>query len=52
MQFAPALVETVEPYKVRPAAAFGPRRFETGTPSFEAIAGIEAAARFLLDEGV
>jgi len=44
----PDLVETVQPYKVRPAPAAGPRRFETGTPSFEAIAGIEAAARYLL----
>lgn len=44
------LLEAIEPYKVRPAADTGPRRLETGTPSFEAIAGVEAAARFLLDE--
>ena len=30
----------------------GPRRWETGTPSFEAIAAVDAAARFLLDEGL
>jgi cysteine desulfurase family protein (TIGR01976 family) len=50
LALAPDLVDTVAPYKVRPAPASGPRRFETGTPSFEAIAGIEAAARFLLAE--
>lgn len=44
------LLEAIEPYKVRPAADTGPRRLETGTPSFEAIAGVGAAARFLLDE--
>ena len=38
--------------KVRPAPDRGPRRWETGTPSFEAIAAVEAAARFLLDEGL
>jgi selenocysteine lyase/cysteine desulfurase len=27
-----------------------PRRFETGMPSYEALAGVRAAARFLLDE--
>jgi cysteine desulfurase family protein (TIGR01976 family) len=46
---SPELLHDVQPYKVRPAPESGPRRFETGTPSFEAIAGIDAAARFLLD---
>lgn len=36
--------------KVRPAPDRAPGRFETGTPSFESIAAVEAAARFLLDE--
>lgn len=45
-------VETWEPYKVRPAPDRGPRRFETGTPSFEAIAGVAAAARWLTDIGM
>ena len=49
---APDLFAELRPYKVRPAADDGPRRFETGTPSFEAIAGVEAAARFLLDTGM
>ena len=30
----------------------GPRRWETGTPSFEAIAAVDAAAQFLLAEGM
>jgi cysteine desulfurase family protein (TIGR01976 family) len=38
--------------KVRPAADHGPRRWETGTPNFEAIAAVDAAARYLLDEGM
>jgi cysteine desulfurase family protein (TIGR01976 family) len=44
------LLETVEPYRVRPADYEGARRFETGTPSFETIAGAAAAAEFLLDD--
>ena len=48
----PGLLGMIEPYKVRPAPAVGPRQFETGTPSFEAIAGTAAAARFLLEQGM
>jgi cysteine desulfurase family protein (TIGR01976 family) len=48
----PGLLESLDPYKVRPADDKGPGRFETGTPAFEAIAGLAAAARFLLDEGM
>ncbi|HUP85577.1 MAG TPA: cysteine desulfurase-like protein [Acidimicrobiales bacterium] len=48
----PQLLATLTPYKVRPAGDDGPRRLETGTPSFEAIAGIDAAAQFLLDTGM
>ena len=48
----PGLLASIEPYKVRPAPAAGPRRLETGTPSFEAIAGTAAAARFLLEQGM
>jgi cysteine desulfurase family protein (TIGR01976 family) len=44
------LLETVEPYRVRPADYAGARRWETGTPSFETIAGVAAAAEFLLEE--
>jgi cysteine desulfurase family protein (TIGR01976 family) len=45
----PELLDTMPFAKVRPAPDEGPRRFEMGTPSFEAIAGVDAAARFLLD---
>ena len=44
------LLTTVEPYRVRPADYRGAPRFETGTPAFEGIAGITAAAEFLLSE--
>lgn len=39
-------------FKVRPSNDSGPSRFETGMPNFEGIAGVEAAARFLLEEGM
>jgi cysteine desulfurase family protein (TIGR01976 family) len=48
----PDLLASLEPYKVRPAPDVGPTRMETGTPSYEAIAGVAAAAQFLLDEGL
>jgi cysteine desulfurase family protein (TIGR01976 family) len=48
----PGLLADLVPYKVRPADDEGPDRFQLGTPSFEALAGIDAAARFLLDEGM
>ncbi|MDH3707823.1 MAG: aminotransferase class V-fold PLP-dependent enzyme, partial [Acidimicrobiia bacterium] len=38
--------------KVRPADDTGPGRIEWGTPAFEAVAGIAAAADFLLEVGV
>ncbi len=48
----PGLLSALVPYKVRPADDHGPDRLQLGTPSFEALAGIDAAARFLLDEGM
>jgi cysteine desulfurase family protein (TIGR01976 family) len=48
----PELLETLPVFKVRPAADHGPGKLETGMPNFEAIAGIEAAARFLIEEGM
>jgi selenocysteine lyase/cysteine desulfurase len=38
--------------KVRPSPGAGPGKPETGMPNFEGIAGVEAAARFLLEEGL
>jgi cysteine desulfurase family protein (TIGR01976 family) len=48
----PELLNDLPVFKVRPAHDEGPSRFETGMPNFEAIAGIEATARFLLEEGM
>jgi cysteine desulfurase family protein (TIGR01976 family) len=48
----PDLLAELQPYKVRPADDAVPNRFETGTPSFEAIAATGAAARFLLELGM
>ena len=48
----PALLDALPVAKVRPAADRGPRRWETGTSNFEAIAAVEAAAEFLLEEGL
>ena len=45
----PDLLRGVEPYRVRPADYDGPERWETGTKSFEAIAGIGGAAAFLAE---
>jgi cysteine desulfurase family protein (TIGR01976 family) len=49
---SPEVLARYQHYKVRPAAAEGPRAWETGTPSFEAIAAVEAAARYLIEEGM
>lgn len=48
----PEIMDELDIWRVRPAANTGPRKFETGMPNFEAIAGVEAAARFLLEEGM
>lgn len=52
MWIAPDLRDALEAYKVRPAPARAPERWETGTASFENIAAIDAAARFIIDEGI
>ncbi|MBS1265551.1 MAG: hypothetical protein MAG471_01397 [Acidimicrobiaceae bacterium] len=49
MWVEPDLLDSLPAYKVRPAPASGPGRFQYGTPSWEAMAGIDAAARFLLE---
>lgn len=48
----PELLNALPVFKVRPSYDEGPRRFETGMPNYEAIAGVDAAARFLLEEGM
>ncbi len=46
----PNLLNELPVAKVRPANNIGPARFETGTPNFEGIAAVDAAARFLIEE--
>lgn len=48
----PELLNSLPVFKVRPSYDEGPRRFETGMPNYEGIAGVDAAARFLLEEGM
>jgi cysteine desulfurase family protein (TIGR01976 family) len=48
----PELLESLPVFKVRPASDHGPSKLETGMPNFEGIAGVEAAARFLIEEGM
>jgi cysteine desulfurase family protein (TIGR01976 family) len=48
----PELLDELPVAKVRPAPDHGPRRWETGTPSFEAIAAVGAAAEFLLGQSM
>jgi cysteine desulfurase family protein (TIGR01976 family) len=48
---APALLEALRPDQVRPAPDRGPERWQTGTASFEAIAGIGAALEYLDEVG-
>ena len=48
----PNLLNELPVAKVRPASNIGPSRFETGTPNFEGIAAVDAAARFLIEENM
>jgi cysteine desulfurase family protein (TIGR01976 family) len=48
----PELLEELRPDKVRPSPHAVPERWETGTPSFESIAGAVAAARYLMETGL
>ena len=48
----PVLLDDLPVAKVRPAPDRGPRRWETGTPNFEALAAVDAAAMFLMDVGL
>jgi len=46
------LLTSVEPYRVRPADYVGPPRWETGTPQIELLAGVAAAAEFMLESSI
>jgi len=48
---APRWLQTLNPYKVEPATNEGPGRFETGTQSFEGLAGVVAAVKYLSQWG-
>ena len=52
MWVEPELLDGLDAYKVRPAPDRGPGRLQYGTPSWEALAGIEAAVGFLDDVGL
>lgn len=43
----PEVLEMLQPYKVRPAKASSPDKFETGTKNHEGLAGIVAAVQYL-----
>jgi cysteine desulfurase family protein (TIGR01976 family) len=45
------LLEKLDAYKVRPAPASGPEKWETGTQSFESLAGVTAAVDYLAGLG-
>jgi cysteine desulfurase family protein (TIGR01976 family) len=47
----PQLLEELHPDKLRPSSDVVPWRFETGTPAFEALAGVVAAVRYLRETG-
>lgn len=48
---APQWLQRLHPYKVEPATDAGPGRFETGTQSFEGLAGVTAAVEYLAQWG-
>jgi cysteine desulfurase family protein (TIGR01976 family) len=41
------LLQSLTAYKIRPASADAPRKFETGTQSFETVAGVLGALEYL-----
>jgi cysteine desulfurase family protein (TIGR01976 family) len=47
----PSVLARLAPDKLRPAPDLGPERWQTGTASFEAIAGIGGALRYLDETG-
>ncbi|MGD8170244.1 cysteine desulfurase-like protein [Vibrio sp. TRT 21S02] len=48
---APKWLQALRPYKVEPATEQGPGRFETGAQSFEGLAGVIAAIKYLAQWG-
>ena len=52
MYVEPELLAGMRPYKLTASGDEGPSRMETGMPSYEALAGVVEAGRFLLDQGM
>jgi len=48
----PELLDRLHAYKVRPAPTTGAGRFMLGTPAYENLAAIDAAAEFLMSVGL
>src|SRR6478735_9499910 len=48
----PTLLDQLRAYKVRPAPDAGPGKFMLGTPAYENLAAIDAAAEFLMSVGL
>ncbi len=46
-----SLLESLDPYKLRPAPDNAPDRWETGTQSFESLAGVAAAVEYIASLG-
>lgn len=46
------LLGEIEPYRVRPADYAGPLRWETGTTQIELLAGVTAAAEYMLSTSI
>ena len=46
-----SVLETISPYKLRPAPDSSPDRWETGTQSFESLAGVAAAVDYIASLG-
>ncbi|MFP5488843.1 MAG: aminotransferase class V-fold PLP-dependent enzyme, partial [Acidimicrobiia bacterium] len=49
---APTVLDTLDAYKVRPAPDTGAGRWMLGTPAYENLAAIDAAATWLLETGL
>jgi cysteine desulfurase family protein (TIGR01976 family) len=47
----PEILDLLKPDRVRPAPSSGPRGWETGMPSFESVAGLGAALRYMAAVG-
>lgn len=48
----PGLLDRLHAYRVRPAPDTGAGRLMLGTPAYENLAAVDAAARFLIDTGL